>query len=153
MEKIKANVFAIAIIKSQDPFDAYEWLDSLHKNITLQPIYFFLMAIEKGKYDKNIDVTNPEFQQLVQSLAQNIYRGFILPGQAQITSVCCERKKRCWKIITEHPVKYSRQHLYVLISSNLPALIAIGFRADYSMGYGDINGFRASICTPYYGII
>ena len=29
-------------------------------------------------------------------------------------------------------------------------LLALGITNDYSMGYGSINGFRASVATPYF---
>jgi len=30
--------------RQQDPFDAYEWLDSLHLYCRMKPYYFFLVA-------------------------------------------------------------------------------------------------------------
>ena len=38
----------------RDPFDAYDWLDELHKKKNIQPLYFFLAAQKNGEYDKNI---------------------------------------------------------------------------------------------------
>ena len=53
--------------------------------------------------------------------------------------------------IIEQPVVYSRQHY---IRMNLPGtyrkLIEQGILNDFSMGYGSINGFRASVASPFY---
>src|SRR4029078_1160267 len=69
--KFRKMIYRIRVIrqKRQDPFDAYEWMDQLHNEFNLHPIYFFLVAKEKGKYDKNIEVANMEYQQLVQSIS------------------------------------------------------------------------------------
>ncbi|MEI9910100.1 MAG: hypothetical protein WDO71_10735 [Bacteroidota bacterium] len=49
------------------------------------------------------------------------------------------------------PVVSSRQHY---IRFNLPdgyrRLIDNGIQFDFSMGYGSINGFRASVASPFY---
>ena len=55
--------------KIQDPYDAYEWLDELHENYGLSPVYFFLVATHRGKYDKNISVRNKAFRELVHYLS------------------------------------------------------------------------------------
>src|SRR5690606_3014495 len=53
--------------------------------------------------------------------------------------------------ITESACVISRQHY---IRFHLPdtfrRLIDAGIRYEFSMGYGSINGFRASVTTPYY---
>jgi hypothetical protein len=38
----------------QDPFDSYQWLNQLHTQYHLDPIYFFLVAAKNKGYDKNI---------------------------------------------------------------------------------------------------
>ena len=137
--------------KKQDPFDAYEWMDDLHKQFHLHPVYFFLVEKKNGKYDKNIDVSNLEFQQLVQSI-ESKYSVGLHPSWASgdIPSLLAEEKMTLEKI-TNQTIFSSRQHF---IRFELPAtyqrLSALGMSNDYSMGYGSINGFRASIATSFY---
>src|SRR4029077_3014156 len=38
--------------QSPDPYDTFDWIDSLHEKYKLKPIYFFLTIIKKGEYDK-----------------------------------------------------------------------------------------------------
>ena len=53
--------------------------------------------------------------------------------------------------ISGQPIILSRQHY---IRFNLPdgyqRLTEAGITADYSMGYGSINGFRASVASSFY---
>jgi hypothetical protein len=54
-------------------------------------------------------------------------------------------------VVGDKKIVHSRQHY---IRFTLPAtfrrLIETGIEKDFSMGYGSINGFRASVCSPYY---
>ncbi|HWJ25013.1 MAG TPA: hypothetical protein VNS32_00630, partial [Flavisolibacter sp.] len=70
-----ANRIRILKGKKQDPYDVYEWMDQIHHQYRLKPYYFFLVAKEKGKYDKNIDVENPEFQLLIKTTASKYATG------------------------------------------------------------------------------
>lgn len=137
--------------KRQDPFDAYQWMDELHEQYRLHPIYFFLVAKEKGKYDKNIDVSNPEFQQLVQSLASKYAIGLHPSWISGDVPSLLTKEKSTLEQITNQSITSSRQHY---IRFDLPTtyrkLLALDITNDYSMGYGSINGFRASIATPFY---
>lgn len=137
--------------KRHDPYDAYEWMDNLHQQFNLQPIYFFLVAQQKGKFDKNIDAQNLAFQQLIKQLAEKYTIG-VHPSWASGDHQTLLPKEKSWlQKITEQTITSSRQHY---IRFELPAtyrrLIAIGIADEYSMGYGTVNGFRASIASPYY---
>jgi hypothetical protein len=146
-------VHRIRVIKGKrpDPFDSYEWMERLHAQFKLQPIYFFLVAKETGKYDKNIDVANPEYQQLVQSLSSKYAIGLHPSWASGDIPSLLTKEKATLEQITNRGITSSRQHY---IRFDLPStyrrLLALGLTNDYSMGYGSINGFRASIAASYY---
>lgn len=137
--------------KKPDPFDAYEWMDQLHQRFHLRPTYFFLVAKERGKYDKNIDVDNPGFQQLIRSISSHYAIGLHPSWASGNVPSLLAREKTTLEEMTGGVITASRQHY---IRFDLPftyrKLLALGITNDYSMGYGSINGFRASTATPFY---
>jgi hypothetical protein len=151
--QFKKMAHRIRVIRGrrQDPFDAYGWMDQLHREFNLHPVYFFLVAKEKGKHDKNIDVSNSEFRQLIRSIASDYFIG-LHPSwiSSDIPSLLSKEKNRLEQM-SDRTVTSSRQHF---IRFELPEtyrrLLNAGIRNDYSMGYGSINGFRASIGSSFY---
>jgi hypothetical protein len=137
--------------KRQDPFDAYEWMDDLHRQVGLHPLYFFLVAQQKGKYDRNIDPRNPAFQGLVRDTAAKYTVGLHPSWASGDHQPLLTKEKSSLERLTETTITASRQHY---LRFGLPAtyrrLLAIGIQDEYSMGYGTINGFRASVATPFY---
>ena len=151
--QFKKMVYRIRVIrkKRQDPFDSYDWMDQLHHQFQLKPIYFFLVANDNGKHDRNIDVTNTEFQQLLQTISSKYSVG-LHPSWASgdIPSLLTKEKTTLEQITHQH-ITHSRQHfIRFTLPSTYRKLMALGLTNDYSMGYGSINGFRASIATSYY---
>lgn len=151
--KWRAMMQRIAVLKGkqQDPFDAYDWMDDLHASTGLKPLYFFLVAEQKGKYDKNIDVSSPAFQALVKETAAKYPIG-LHPSWASGDYPELLRKEKAWlEKTTGQTIHASRQH-YIRFA--LPAtyrrLIAAGITDEYSMGYATINGFRASFAGFFY---
>lgn len=134
-----------------DPFDAYDWMDALHQQFDLHPIYFFLVAARRGRYDRNIDPRNVAFKQLIQDISAT-YKTGLHPSWASGDDPALLRKEKNWlEQLLKHAVPFSRQHF---IRFELPStyrhLVDAGITHDYSMGYGSINGFRASIASSYY---
>jgi hypothetical protein len=133
-----------------DPFDAYEWMDELHNSTGLKPIYFFLVATEKGRHDKNIDVHNPEFRSLIRSISKKYETGLHPSWHSGDLPSQLPREKRLLESICERNIDTSRQHfIRFQLPQTYQRLIAAGIRHDHSMGYGSINGFRASMATPF----
>lgn len=137
--------------KRKDPYDVYEWLEDLHRQFNLHPTFFFLVAQHTGRYDKNIDIENPEFRQLIRQIAADYTVGLHPSWASGDHPQMLTREKEILEGITEAPVTLSRQHF---IRFELPLtyrrLIALGIKTDFSMGYGSINGFRASVARPFY---
>jgi hypothetical protein len=52
---------------------------------------------------------------------------------------------------TDKKVNRSRQHYLMMeLPDTYRLLIELGIQHDYSMGYGSVNGFRASVAGPFY---
>jgi hypothetical protein len=136
--------------KKKDPFDAYEWMDALHHNYQLDPVYFFHAGKKRNQYDKNIPPTNPEQQKLIRRTA-SIYSTGIHPSWHSGKAGTYREEKELLEFITGRAVDSSRQHFIRLkLPHTYRDLIDAGITNEYSMGYGSINGFRASVATPFY---
>ncbi len=134
-----------------DPFDCYDWLKQLHQKYQLAPIYFFLVAAKNGRYDKNILPYTNAMRQLIKDHAKNYTVALHPSWQSGDDKALLKKEKLLLEETSEDSVSKSRQHY---IRFNLPEgyqrLITAGLTDDYSMGYGSINGFRASVASPFY---
>jgi hypothetical protein len=137
--------------KKKDPFDSYEWLDSLHLYCRTRAYYFFLLAKKQVGVDKNISPTRLELQSLIAYHARGYTVGIHPSWQSgDEEAVLMEEVDELEKIINT-PVKYSRQHyIRMLLPQTYRRLIDAGIEKDFSMGYGSTNGFRASIASSFY---
>lgn len=136
--------------KEIDPYDTFNYQNQIHKTYNIKPIYFFLLG-DYDVNDKNIPVKNKEFQSLIKSLADYHTIG-IHPSYASNKNVeILQKEIKRLQDITHRNTTKSRQHFLKL---NLPNtyrnLIDNDIMEDYTMGYAETSGFRASICSPYY---
>lgn len=136
--------------KRKDPFDCFEWLDALHLYCRLQPYYFFLVAGKRGKYDKNISTDVAAFRELIEYYSKNYKTGIHPSWQSGDEPRLLREEVEWMEVVTEEPVRRSRQHyIRMTLPDTYRHLIDAGIRQEYSMGYGSINGFRASVATSY----
>lgn len=135
----------------KDPFDTYTWLDALHQQYSFQPIYFFLLAQKNGLYDKNILPHKNALQQLIKKHTAKYSTGIHPSWQSGDNFLLMKQEKKLLENIIAKPVTQSRQHY---IRFDLPhgyrRLAEAGITDDYSMGYGSVNGFRASVASSFY---
>jgi hypothetical protein len=135
--------------KLPDPYDTFDYQFNIHKKYNISPIYFFLLG-DYGLNDKNIPAKNKVFQSLIKSIADyyevGIHPSYVSNSDEKILAKEIQRLQK----ITHKNVSKSRQHFLKL---NLPKtyrnLIDNGIFEDFTMGYAERNGFRASICTPF----
>lgn len=137
--------------KRKDPYDSYEWMDSLHETFHLKPIYFFLVAEKSKGYDKNISPRKAALQQLINEHATKYTIGVHPSWQSGDDEALLQQEKKYIEEVSEVSISKSRQHYVRLtIPHTYRKLIDAGITEDYSMGYGSINGFRASVASPFY---
>jgi hypothetical protein len=136
--------------KKQDPFDCYDWLSRLHQTHQLLPIYFFLVAEQRGELDKNISPKQKALQQLIVQTKQVADVGLHPSVHSNTAKECLLKEKNTLQQISRQPVTQSRHHyLQLHVPHSYRELIATGITDDYSMGYGTVNGFRASTSNSF----
>lgn len=137
--------------KQPDTFDIYEELDILHKSYNLKPIYFFLLAQQLGKHDKNINPSKSSIKNLIHDICKKYEIGIHPSWQSGDSESLVKEETETIRMISKQNVSISRQH-YIRMSMphTFQLLIKHGITSEHSMGYATINGFRASTCRPYY---
>lgn len=142
---------AVNLGKKKDPYDAYEFLDHIHQKFRLQPIYFFLLADKISQYDKNLPPDKKRMQDLLQVHAQKYETGIHPSWESYNSTTVLQKEIETLKIVSQKKVINSRQH-YIRFSlpETFRLLNELGITDEYSMGYGSINGFRASVASSFY---
>lgn len=137
--------------KQEDPYDAYTWMNKLHAQYNMAPVYFFHVAEKKGRYDKNIAPSHPAMQQLIKQHAEKYLIGIHPSWASGDEKGLLGEEIKTLESITEKKITASRQHyIRFTLPHTFRRLINAGITDDYSMGYGSINGFRASVTSPFY---
>jgi hypothetical protein len=135
----------------KDPYDVYEWLDALHLNYNINPEYFYLIANKIIGKDKNIHPSKKAYKDLIAKQSSINNAGIHPSWQSGDDVNVLKDELATMEKFTGKPVYKSRFHyLRFNLPNDYEKLIDLGIIEDYSMGYGTINGFRASVSTPFY---
>ncbi len=141
---------SVILNKEKDPFDSYHYQLEIQKKYNIEVIYFFLLG-DYGMNDKNHPSNNYGFQKLIKHLADyasiGIHPSFGSNGNMNQVKIEINRLAK----ITHRDIFNSRQHFAMLkFPDTYISLLESGITHDYSMGYANFNGFRASFCKPFY---
>lgn len=148
------NRLATLLGMKMDCFDTYGYLADRMRHHGLETIYFVLMRLELPD-DQNFSVHTRKFKSLVKSL--RTYAKCGLHPSLSSSSDCkkCLKEKEQLENLTRTEIYLSRQHFLCLsFPSTYRSLLEIGITDDYSMGFHDVNGFRAgtSVAFPWYDL-
>ncbi|MBL7698423.1 MAG: polysaccharide deacetylase family protein [Chitinophagaceae bacterium] len=134
----------------KDPFDCYEWLDALHLYCRIKPYYFFLVPKNNSQYDKNVSTSSKRFKELVEYYCATYNVGIHPSWQSGDDSSLLREEIEWLEVVGDKTVQASRQHyIRLTLPETYRKLLAAGIKKDFSMGYGSINGFRASVSSPF----
>ena len=137
--------------READPYFTFNYLDQLHQQYpNLDPLYFFLLG-NYGAFDKNSSAKNPNFRQLIKDTGSK-YQVGIHPSYRsnKEAAMLTTEIARLEAILGVMPEK-SRQHFLKLkFPTSYQKLLKVGIKADYTMGYANTIGFRASIARAFY---
>lgn len=133
-----------------DEYDTFKKHKCIAKHMKATPIHFLLTA-PWGKFDRNISYHSSSFCRLVEELKEFSFIG-IHPSyfSSDHPSMIAQEKARL-EDIAKMPITKSRQHfLRFYFPDTFRALVNCGITDDYSLGWHDEVGFRASITSPFY---
>ncbi len=134
-----------------DPYDCYGFLRDLHHEYKPDPVYFFLVATSRSKYDKNISPYEHNMWQLIKRHAKKYKIGVHPSWKSNENPELLKKEKKILETSGDQPIFRSRQHyIKFAFPETFSRLIEIGITEDYSMGYGSVNGFRASVASSFY---
>jgi hypothetical protein len=137
--------------KQKDPFDSFDWMDQLHQQSDLRPIYFFLVSHKTGKYDKNISPSMRSMKHLIEKHSDRYSIGIHPSWQSGDDPEKLKLEILKLGHIAGKQICSSRQHyIRFTLPQTYRQLIDLGIDSDFSMGYGSINGFRASLTSPFF---
>lgn len=144
LERINVN-----LKKYKDPYDNFSEIISICKKNKLQPLFFFLVG-SFSKYDRNNSLKSERFKTLLREVSENAEVGLHSSYASFLKSNKLAKEKKYISTVIEKNVIQSRQHfLKMQLPETYLQLIEIGITKDYTMGYADDVGFRASTCTPF----
>ena len=172
--QLKNGLKRVKILRglADDPYFTFDDIQKLHRQYELPLVVFWLLG-DYGKYDKNIKWTHTEFQALIQSFDRDFIVGIhpsygsnsdilILEEEVNRLKMIKSRqdgeqrrrglkpRRRLYASNTEGVSFPSRQHfLKLTFPETYRRLLAVGITEDWTMGYADETGFRASIATPF----
>jgi len=133
----------------KDPFNTFEFIEKMHRSLQLRPIVFFLMG-SHGPYDKNIAPSHPAMKKVIQQVATWADCGIHPSYGSHASAGSVRAESKLLGEITSLPVKRSRQHfLKIHLPDTYRELVRAGISEDFSMGFADLPGFRASTCKPF----
>lgn len=141
---------SVLLNKEKDPFDSYDYQLEIQKKYHLKVIYFYLLG-DYGVNDKNHPSNNHNFQKLIKHLSDYSLPGIHPSFGSNDKTGQMKTEINRLAVITHREILHSRQHFSMLkFPDTYYNLQELGITHDYSMGYSIHNGFRASICNPFY---
>ena len=146
---IKSRIQVLAGMRP-DPYDTFSWLNRFHEQYGLKPYYFFLVADKFSTYENNIPPHHPAMKKLIADTVIRHPVGLHPSWNSGEDLTLLQREKNVLANITGTTINASRQHyLRISLPDTYRNLIKAGLLFDFSMGYSGVNGFRASVASPF----
>ncbi|GCD80680.1 polysaccharide deacetylase family protein [Schleiferia thermophila] len=143
------NRFLTVFFGKKDPFDTIDYQIELFSRLGIEVIYFYLYS-RFGPFDRNLPIHSPSHQQHIKFVADFASVGSHPSYRASEDFEELEYEITSLESTIRRPITKSRMHyLRFFLPSTFRHLMELGITDEYSMGYAQVPGFRAGICTPY----
>jgi len=134
----------------KDPFDSFSLLVRLQKKYSIKMSYFFLLA-NYSRYDRNISYNKTKLHSLIKAVGDRSNLGLHPSYYSNSSPEKFKLEKDRLESIANFRINSSRQHYIKLqLPETYRHLIDIEIFDDYTMGYADNIGYRASTSEVFY---
>ena len=142
--------FLVLLHLQKDPYNNFEELERLFKNNRIQPLYFFLFA-KTTFYDRGISSNNYGFRNLIKNISDTNEVSLLASYAAQREAKTFVEERANLKKLIIKKIDSVRFHYGLLSASwGYNSLLDQEIHEDYSMGYLEEVGYRASTAVPFY---
>ncbi|MFK8045089.1 MAG: polysaccharide deacetylase family protein [Crocinitomicaceae bacterium] len=134
--------------KKNDPYDSY---DRIKENAKRHETVLFFLLGDYGKLDKNHSWKNANLQSLIQSFINSAKLG-IHPSFNSFLKIekIIEETERLGSITGMETILSRQHYLRMTWPESMQILQKAGITHDYTMGYADHYGFRASTSFSFH---
>lgn len=142
--------FLVLFGLKKDPYDNFDELENLFRDFTIHPQYFFLFT-KNPNFERGLSIYKTTYRELIKHVSDFNKVSLLVSYEAQNDpSILAKERKTLKNLI--HQKILSVRFNYGLFSSAKAyyVLISEELEEDYSMGYNDEIGYRASTAVPFY---
>lgn len=137
--------------RGDDAFEVFDEILQHHQKMGVEPMFFWLVAAQQKGYDVNTPRNHSAYKTLLKHIHATASTGLHLSWAASRRPSLMHLEKN-WleKTVGESITKNRMHYIHFNLPHTFRQLLQAGIKEDYSMGYGSINGFRASTSQPFY---
>ena len=134
----------------KDPFEVFDYISENIKKHFCDARFFFPVG-DHSRFDKNPSWKNGEYRKLIHRISGTFKTGLCPSFHATRNKSLIDAEKNRLRLIINTEISMSRFHSErFFMPLSFLALDNSGITEDYSMGYPEEPGFRASIARPFY---
>jgi hypothetical protein len=139
----------VLLQQKNDPFETYGYLQKLQKKYQFKTVFFALFS-RMGQYDRSLTRFSSRLQRYVKGISDENEVGIHPSYRSNDDLTILEEELTSLQRVLKKDVVKSRQHFLKLsFPKTYRDLLNLEITDDYSMGYANVAGFRAGICTPF----
>lgn len=136
--------------RQTDPYDNYDEILSISRKYNCKTLFFSAIG-NISEYDRPIAYTRSRFRLLLRHLTDYGKVGNLFSYDSFNSPDTLSMETGRLSGILHKPIMRSRfSHLHYQLPTAYQNLVDFSIEDDFSMGYENCVGFRASICTPYH---
>ncbi len=144
------NQLTVIFHLKEDPYFTFPKIEKWHQQLGLKT-HYFLHVGPWGKIDRRCFCVKNNIRRILKVIGISSDVGIHISHRGAFDTVQQAKEKRILEAITQQTITQNRFHyLRFRLPDSYQNLLKLGIKEDYSMGYADRLGFRASTSFPFY---